>query len=85
MDDRTVGQIGERAETTCPQFRPVTTNGRYPVPGYCLLARWPGFLFPTISEHRDFCITARYPACRYFAPAAEAATQGEAEELRQAA
>lgn len=68
MDRRTTSRrFDERGETTCPQFRPVGATGRYPVEGYCILARWPGFMLPTIAEHRDLCTMRHYPQCGYFA------------------
>lgn len=75
----------ERGETTCPQVRPVGAMGRYPVDGYCILARWLGFLLPTMAEHRDHCTTGRYAECGYRERGMRAAPGEGFEEFARAA
>ncbi len=51
----------------CPQFRPLSDNGAYPIPGYCALAAAPGALMiPSVEEFRTLCTTHAFHRCPWW-------------------
>ena len=57
----------ETAQPLCPQFRPLKGEVHYPVPGYCVLSRSPGwFMIPSIEEFTIHCTSAEFPLCCWF-------------------
>ena len=60
---------GLREETTplCPQFRSCDVDGRFPVRGYCVLSRSPGWLMiPRIEAYRNYCTRREFALCSWF-------------------
>ena len=60
---------GLREETTplCPQFRSCDVDGLFPVRGYCVLSRSPGwFMIPRIEVYRNYCTRQEFVLCSWF-------------------
>jgi hypothetical protein len=57
----------EKPRTVCPQFRPCDLKGLYPVRGYCVLSRSPGwFMIPSIEEYGRYCSNPGFAQCCWF-------------------
>lgn len=51
----------------CPQMRAVQADWLYPVEGYCVLHRAPGWLMiPSVEEFQRYCTTLRFQQCPWF-------------------
>lgn len=69
--------LQERAVPLCPQLRPAHAEWLYPVKGYCVLDRSPGwFMIPSIEEYRSYCTTPRFRECCWFGGAAAGPSPG---------
>jgi hypothetical protein len=79
-------RLREETKPLCPQFRSCDLAGVYPVRGYCVLTRSPGwFMIPSIEEYRTYCTSWGFVQCPWFRQIGEAAAPVEHQSAQQPA
>jgi hypothetical protein len=60
-------RLREEIAPLCPQFRSCDVDGLFPVRGYCVLSRSPGWLMiPRIEVYRNYCTRREFVLCSWF-------------------
>lgn len=81
-DEEYARQMAQRLQQVrppvCPQMRKASAEWLYPVEGYCVLERSPGWLMiPSIEEYRSYCTTPRFHECPWFGGGRDSPREGD--------